>query len=231
MCGRFFLKATPAEVTDFFDVPVRDNFPARYNIAPTQPVAMIRQSVNRSREYALARWGFIPSWAKADYLKKLASRPLINARAETVADKPTFRSAYKRRRCLVPANGFYEWKTEKDGKQPFCFEQENAALFAFGGLWETAVDPDGGELDTLTLLTTEAGKDVEFLHHREPVVIAREHFSVWLEADERDIGMLDDLLRAAPPGTWSARAVSKAVNSVRNDGPSLIEPIGVEDTS
>lgn len=220
MCGRYHLKSPPSDVADLFGVDVRDNFPPRYNIAPTQPIAVIRMSEQRQREYALMRWGFIPEWAKGEYLKRLGGRPLINARSETVAEKPTFRNAFKRRRCLIPADGFYEWKGEKGDKQPYSIAR--GGLFAFGGLWETAIGPDGGEADTAAILTTAAGRDMRPLHAREPVVISPEHFDLWLTADERDIAYLDDLLGPAAAGTWAAHAVGKAVGSPRHDGPELI---------
>jgi len=218
------LKSPPAALADLFDVRVTDNFPPRYNIAPTQPIALIRQSERRKREYALARWGFIPEWARQDYHDRMGSRPLINARAETVAEKPSFRSAFKRRRCLIPADGYYEWRVENGARQPYCIQHTDETLFAFGGIWETATDPDGGEIDTVAILTTAAGEQTKALHLREPVRIAPEHFALWLEADERDIAMLAPLLNAAPARTWRYFAVSKDLNSPRNDGPALIEP-------
>ena len=221
MCGRYYLHSAPAEVADHFDVDVRDNFPPRYNIAPTQPIAVIRMNERRQRDYALMRWGFIPSWAKGEHLQRLGAKPLINARSETAAEKPTFRSAFKRRRCLIPADGFYEWKSEAGAKQPYRIKR--GGLFAFAGLWETATDPDGGEVDTCAILTTAAGPDLKTLYGREPVVIAPEHYALWLTADERDIDMLGDLLAPAPAGAWDFHAVSKAVGSPRNDGPALLE--------
>ena len=225
MCGRYHLNSTPSEVSRHFDVDVRDNFPPRYNVAPTQPIATIRQNEQRKREYALMRWGFVPSWAKGEYLQRLGSKPLINARAETAAEKPTFRSAYKRRRCLVPADGFYEWKGKAGAKQPFNIAR--GGLFGFAGLWETAVDADGGEIDTCAILTIEAGPDVKTLHSREPVVIAPDHYELWLTADERDLEFLDDLLRPAPKGTWLHYPVGKAVGSPRNDGPELLKEVAI----
>ncbi|MEM9617719.1 MAG: SOS response-associated peptidase [Pseudomonadota bacterium] len=220
MCGRYYLKSTPQQLSVFFGCDVRDNFPPRYNIAPTQPIALVRQSEQRKREYALARWGFIPSSAR-----KVEGKPLINARSETAAEKPSFRSAYKRRRCLIPADGFYEWKAlPGGGKQPFAIERRDGAMFAFAGIWETACDPDGGEVDTAAILTADAGSDLRGLYHREPVVIAPEHFALWLEGDERDLALLAPLLAPAPKATWAHHEVSSAVNAVRNDGPQLIEP-------
>jgi len=223
MCGRYVLKSPPVDLSSLFGVDIRDNFPPRYNICPSQPVAVIRQSEMRCREYALMRWGFIPSWAKGEYLSNLASRPMINARAETVLEKPSFSSAVKRRRCLVPADGFYEWRKEKGAKQPYCIQRDG--LFAFAGIWETACDPDGGEIDTMAILTTASGADLRGLHAREPIVIGPKDFVSWLEADERDVALYSALMKSALPGSWSIHAVSKAVNSPRHDGPELIEPL------
>ena len=224
MCGRFYLKSPPSEVAALFGIDIRDNFPSRYNIAPTQPIAVIRKGERRQRAYALMRWGFAPEWAKGDHLAKLGERPLINARAETAADKPTFRAAFKRRRCLIPANGFYEWKAAGRTRRPFAVARADGALFAFAGLWETAGDPDGGEIDTVAILTTAAGPDIAAIHHRAPVMIEPGRYADWLDADERDIAGLADLTRPAPRGTWRAHEVSPAVGNVRNDGPHLIAP-------
>lgn len=225
MCGRFYLKSPPAEVAALFGADVRDNFPPRYNISPTQPISIIRRGERGGREYALARWGFIPDWARGEHLERLAARPLINARAETAAEKATFRHAFRRRRCLVAANGFYEWKPETNARQPYAVARSDEALFAFAGLWETAIGPDGGEIDTAAILTVGAGSDLGTIHGREPAVIAPEHYATWLEADERDAGMLQSLLRPLPAGAWRAFPVSRAVNSSRHDGPALIEPL------
>ncbi len=226
MCGRFYLKSAPAEVAAAFGVDVRDNFPPRYNIAPTQPVAAIRIGERRRREYALMRWGFVPSWAKGEFLENLAKRPLINARSETVLEKASFKNAFRRRRCLIPADGFYEWQARPaKTKQPYAIAKRKEGLVGFAGLWETAVDPDGGEIDTLAILTTPAGPDMAPLHGREPVVIARESYKLWLEADERDAAALQGLLAPAPAGFWRAWPVSTEVNSPRHDGPQLIVPL------
>lgn len=226
MCGRFILASPPHIVRDLLDVEIRENFPARYNIAPTQPIAIVRLNENRQREFALVRWGFIPSWAKKDYFEKVGTKPLINARGETVAEKPTFRSAFKRRRCLVPADGFYEWRTEKGARQPYLIRPAGGGLFAFGGVWETAADPDGGEIDTAAIVTTAAGPDIERLHDREPVVIARKDFARWLDMDERNVADAKTLIKAPPDGFWTYHPVSKAVNNARNEGEALAGEIG-----
>jgi putative SOS response-associated peptidase YedK len=226
MCGRFYLKSAPSDVAAEFGVDVRDNFPPRYNICPTQPVGAIRIGERRRREYALMRWGFVPSWAKGEFLANLAKRPLINARSETVLEKASFKNAYRRRRCLVPADGFYEWQARPaKSKQPFAIGKRKGGLIGLAGIWETAIDPDGGEIDTLAILTAPAGPDMAPLHSREPVVIAPESYKLWLEADERDAAALQGLLGAAPAGFWRAWPVSTEVNSPRHDGPHLIEPL------
>lgn len=226
MCGRFLFTSPPQAVGAEFDVVVRENFPPRWNVAPTQPIAIVRMSDAHAREFALARWGFIPSWAKKDYFEKVGTRPLINARGETVAEKPTFRSAFKRRRCLIPADGFYEWRTENGARQPYLIRPDEGGLFAFAGLWETAVDPDGGEIDTAAIITTEAGPDITPLHNREPVIIAKKDFDLWLDEDERRAGEARLLIKAPPKGFWTYHRVSKAVNNARNEGEALAKEIG-----
>ncbi|MEM9169076.1 MAG: SOS response-associated peptidase [Pseudomonadota bacterium] len=219
MCGRYLLTAPPDEVAQTFSVDVRDNFPPRYNIAPTQPVAAVRLDRGGARAYALLRWGFIPGWRGTE-----AGRPLINARAETVAEKRSFSGAFKRRRCLVPASGFYEWRRGEGAPQPFLFEPAAGGLFAFAGIWETSLADNGSEAETVAMLTIEAGPDMAAIHHREPVVVAPDAFDRWLTTDETETAALAPLLRAQAAGFWRSRAVSKAVNKVANDGPALIEP-------
>lgn len=226
MCGRYLFTSPPEAAREAFDVDVRANFPPRWNIAPTQPIAVIRMNERRAREFALVRWGFIPSWAKKDYFDKVGTKPLINARGETAAEKPTFRSAFKRRRCLVPADGFYEWRTENGARQPYLIRPSAGGLFAFAGLWETALDPDGGEIDTAAILTIEAGPDVSALHNREPVVIPPANYAAWLEADETDAATAQAMIAPAPQGWWTYNPVSKAVNNARNEGEALAAEIG-----
>jgi putative SOS response-associated peptidase YedK len=226
MCGRFLFTSPPEAVGRTFEVAIRDNFPPRWNIAPTQPIGVIRLDNRRAREFALVRWGFIPSWAKKDYFEKVGTKPLINARGETVAEKPTFRSAFKRRRCLVPADGFYEWRTENGARQPYLIRPKEDGVFAFAGLWESAIDPDGGEIDTAAIITAEAGPDIAPLHNREPVVIARENFVCWLDPDETKSGAAQALVRAPAAGFWTYHPVSKAVNNARNEGEHLAREIG-----
>ncbi len=226
MCGRYLFTSPPEAAREAFGVDIRANFPPRWNIAPTQPVAIIRRNDKGAREFALVRWGFIPSWAKKDYHEKIGGKPLINARSETAAEKPTFRSAFKRRRCLVPANGFYEWRTEKGVRQPYLIRPAAGGLFAFAGLWETAQDPDGGEIDTTAILTCAAGADVAPLHDREPVVIQPADYAAWLGAAEKEAASVLPMLKAPPKGFWTYHPVSKAVNNARNEGETLAREIG-----
>lgn len=226
MCGRFLLASPPHIVRDLLDVEIRENFPARYNIAPTQPIAVVRLNELHKREFALVRWGFIPSWAKKDYFEKVGTKPLINARGETLAEKPTFRNAFRRRRCLVPADGFYEWRTENGARQPYLIRPAQDGLFAFGGVWETATDPDGGEIDTAAIVTIEAGADVAPIHNREPLVIAQPDFALWLDDDERRAREAAALIRSPKKGFWKIHPVSKAVNNARKEGEDLAREIG-----
>lgn len=226
MCGRFTLTAPPDIVRGLFDVEIKANFPPRWNIAPTQPIAIVRTGLDHRREFALVRWGFIPSWAKKDYFEKVGTRPLNNARGETVAEKPVFRHAFRRRRCLIPADGFYEWRTEDGARQPYLIAPTAGGTFAFGGVWETAIDPDGGEIDTAAIITIEAGPDVAPLHNREPVVVAPADYARWLDEDERSAKDAAMLVRAAPKDFWRFHAVSKLVNNARNEGEALAKEVG-----
>ncbi|MEL7490648.1 MAG: SOS response-associated peptidase [Pseudomonadota bacterium] len=222
MCGRYLLTSPPDEVAATFAVDVRDNFPPRYNIAPTQPIGVIHINERRDKAFALMRWGFIPSWMDAE-----KGHPMNNARAETVAEKPSFRSAYKRRRCLVPADGFYEWTGEAGARQPYLAAPAAGGLFGFAGIWETCLAANGSEADTVAILTIAAGPDMAALHHREPVVIDPDHYDLWLQTDERDMDQLTPLLHARAEGYWRLTPVSTDVNNARNDGPDLIRPVEV----
>ncbi|MGF1544207.1 MAG: SOS response-associated peptidase [Parvularculaceae bacterium] len=221
MVGRYILADDRDALAAAFAVPPPDPFPPRYNIAPTQPIAVVRRGVDGARECALVRWGFIPSWAKGDALGRFLGKPLINARAETAADKPTFRSAFRRRRCLVPASGYYEWRTEAGGRQPYLVAPADGRTpVAFAGIWETALDPDGGEVDAAAILTIAAGPSMRAFREREPVVIPRDGYGLWLDGDETS--PVDQFLAPAPDGCWRARKAPAAVNDVRNERPALL---------
>ncbi len=226
MCGRFTLH-TPAEtLATLFDLPETPVLVPRYNIAPIQPVAIVRAPVQpEQREWALVRWGLIPSWAKDPSI----GAHMINARAETVAEKPSFRAAFKRRRCLVPADGFYEWRKLDGRKQPYYIRMQGRGPFAIAGLWEHWQGPDGSELQTCTLLTTDANDLLAPIHNRMPVIIAREDYDEWLDVtneDRRFLSLLHHLLRPYPSQAMDAYPVSTYVNNARNEGEACIEPVG-----
>nr|WP_245499773.1 SOS response-associated peptidase [Tepidamorphus gemmatus] len=221
MCGRFVLTSPPQEIRVFLGFGEQPNFPPRYNIAPTQPVAVVRLDQG-ARSFALMRWGLLPSWVK----DVKAFPTLINARAEGVATRPAFRAAMRRRRCLVPANGFYEWqKTDKGRKLPYFIHRAGGGPFAFAGLWETWTGPDGEQLDTTAIVTTRANRRLAPLHDRMPVVIEPHNFDRWLDAAANPPETVTDLLVPAPDDVFTAYPVSTRVNSVANDDPGLIEPL------
>jgi putative SOS response-associated peptidase YedK len=235
MCGRFGLLHTWDEIYAAYALTLAPlNLQPRFNIAPTQPVFAITASNeggggeaggNTANHF---QWGLVPSWAKDPAI----GVKMINARAETVAEKPAFRAAFRRRRCLIPASGFYEWQKQGTGpKQPFWIAAADGGLLSFAGLWETWLSPDGGELQTCTIITTDANDSLQPIHHRMPVILAPDDFAAWLDVrDETDTGAASALLRPAPDDATTARPVSTRVNNVRNDDASLIEPVEADAT-
>jgi putative SOS response-associated peptidase YedK len=222
MCGRFVL-STPADAiaAEFGAMTGGLVLRPRYNIAPMTDVVVVR-SVDGQRSLAMLRWGLIPAWARDP---TIASR-LINARSESAADKPSFRDAMKKRRCIVPASGFYEWKKEGTRKQPWYFHPSRpASLLAMAGLWERWRDPDGEIVETCCLLTTSANPVLAPVHDRMPVTLDREGIARWLDPAETDSRGLTDLLVPAPPARLRGHPVSTAVSSVRNDDARNIEPV------
>lgn len=222
MCGRFALKAPPADIISHFGVDAVPEAAPRYNIAPTQPVAVVRMAPHDGhREVAMLRWGLIPGWAKD---LSIGSR-LINARSETVAEKPAFRVALKRRRCLVPASGFYEWRAEGGRKQPYYFYAADGAPLAIAGLWEHWEGPEGDVVESCTLLTTDANDLVRPIHDRMPVILPRAAHADWLDPDIGQPGPVLALLAPYPAEAMAAHAVGALVNAVRNDGPGCVAPV------
>ena len=229
MCGRFALKATEEELRNVFgylgDAPGAEGMPPRFNIAPTQPIATIRQA-HGARRFALVRWGLVPGWVKDPSAFSL----LINARAETVAEKPSFRGAIRHRRCLVPASGYYEWHRPSDGsKQPWYIRPRDGKLVALAGLWEEWCDPDGGEIETGALLTVAANASLAPIHHRMPAVIAPEDFDTWLDVGGTPVKEALALLRPAPDGFFEAVPVSQRVNSARDDDEALTDQVVMQE--
>lgn len=229
MCGRFSLIATPEDVQELFGLLDIESFPPRYNIAPTQPVLIVRTGENNdqsgnlpNREAMLVRWGLIPSWVKDPKDFPL----LINARSETAATKNSFRAAMRHRRALLPASGFYEWKrTGKKKSQPYWVRPANGGIAAFAALVETWIAADGSEIDTGAILTTAANATLAPIHDRMPVVIPPEEFSRWLDCREYEPRDVADLLHPPPDDYFEAIAVSDKVNKVANSGPDVQEPV------
>lgn len=219
MCGRFCLAVTPAELAKYFKLATVSDFPHRYNIAPTQPVAVIVESMEQpERHLRLMKWGLIPSWAKDPAI----GNRLINARAETLTEKPSFRTAFKRRRCIIPASGFYEWKKVAKGKQPYYFELQTASLFALAGLWESWQG-----IETCTILTTAANELLQPIHDRMPVILQPEDYAPWLDLKTENPETLQPLLRPFPASQMHCHAVSKRVNTPTLDDPECIKAVEV----
>ncbi|MEQ8770452.1 MAG: SOS response-associated peptidase [Phycisphaerales bacterium] len=220
MCGRFTRSYSWQEVHDFLDLkfPEELEIPASYNVAPTQ-VSPVARNGERGRELAWCRWGLVPSWAKDP---SVGSR-MINARAETAAEKPAFRAAMKRRRCVVPASGFYEWQKDAGGKKrPHYIARADGAVLLFAGLWEEW-DHGDGPLQTFTVLTTAPNELMATLHDRMPVVLEREEVGAWLDP-RAEVASVRPMLDSAADGVLVAHEVSARVNSVRADDARLIEP-------
>ena len=219
MCGRYNMTSAPEQVRALFRYPERPNFPSRYNVAPTQPIPIVRVTEGL-RHFALVRWGLIPPWVKDPRMLTL----LINARAESVNEKPAFRNAMKRRRCLIPADGFYEWKTEGRRKRPFVARPKGGGPMAFAGLWETWIGPNGEEMETAAIITTQANKEMGAVHSRAPVIVPPDQFDFWLDCVNVNETEAAALFRPAPDGSMEVYEISPAVNRVANDSPALLEP-------
>jgi len=222
MCGRFALIVDASVLADVFDVDPPRELEPRFNIAPTQTVPIVRAGKETPRECALVRWGLVPSWAKDE---KIGPR-MINARGETVAEKPSFRSAVKSRRCLVPADGFYEWVRTAEGKQPHFIHFSDGRPFAFAGLWERWHKGEGEPLDTCTIITTTPNDLIADLHDRMPVILPPDQFSEWLEPGPLPPERLQGLLVPHPAEGMEAYPVSTYVNKPANDGPECIVRAG-----
>lgn len=223
MCGRFTLTTTPEQIRAAFPwLSVPDEIQPRYNIAPTQPVAVAPNNGENELEYY--QWGLIPSWAKDPGI----GNQMINARAETLAEKPSFRTAFRRRRCLILTDGFYEWRAEPDQrrKTPMYIRLASGQPFAFAGLWENWNAPDGSNILSCTIITTQPNRLMEGIHNRMPVILPEQAYPLWLETGEPDIPSLQSLLTPFPAELMTAYPVSIAVNSPANDNPECILPAG-----
>ncbi|HZL39385.1 MAG TPA: SOS response-associated peptidase [Pseudolabrys sp.] len=220
MCGRYTVTSAPKAMRTLFGWDEEPNFPPRYNVAPAQPIAIVRLAGGK-RQFALVRWGLLPSWVKDPRTFSL----LINARGETVLEKPAFRAAMKRRRCLIPADGFYEWQVDGGRKRPFFIHAKSGAPLAFAGLWETWTGPNGEELETAAIVTTRANQMLAPIHDRMPVIVPPEAFDLWLDCANVDAQTAAALITPAPEDLLEAYEISTAVNRTANDGPKLQEPV------
>jgi len=230
MCGRYSLTATPEEVAELFGVETPEAFPARYNIAPTQPMLVVGIGAAGKRAAMLLHWGLIPGWVKDPREFTL----LLNARAETAAEKPSFRDALRYRRILVPASGFYEWRRPADRKAPkqaFWVRPRAGGIVAFGGLMEHWAGKDGSEIDTGLILTTNANATIAPIHDRMPVIVPPEHFGRWLDCRNASVFEIGDLLLPPPADLLEAIPVGDRVNRIVNDGPDLQSPVASSATA
>lgn len=225
MCGRYSITTAPEALRRLFKVDTALNLQPRHNLAPTQPAPVVRigrreDGAATGRQLAMLQWGLVPGWAKDPSI----GAKLINARSETVAEKPAFRAAFRRRRCLVPADGFYEWRAEAGGKQPYRVVRRDRSPFAFAGLWEVWEGRgEGSWLESFSIVTTEANSAIRHIHHRMPVMLfAEESFAAWLEGTAEDAAAL---MGPCDPEEIEAYPVDRRVGAVRNDDPALLEPV------
>jgi putative SOS response-associated peptidase YedK len=217
MCGRYALTSPPEIITERFKLLWSPNVSAHYNIAPSQMIPVVRLTM-QGRELAFLKWGLIPSWTKDPAI----GARLINARAETIADKPAFRNAYRRHRCLVPADSFYEWKAIGKRKQPYCIGMADHTVFGMAGLWEHWLNPAGERIETVTIITTNANELVGQVHDRMPLIIQPDDYAAWLDSSNPKGG---ELLKPFPSGLMRYYPVSTRVNKVSNDDAECLEPV------
>lgn len=220
MCGRFAITLAPEVFREHYGYPEQPNFPPRYNVAPTQPVPIVLAESGAPR-FRLVRWGFLPGWVKDPKDFPL----VINARAETLLEKPTFKAAIRRRRCVFVADAFYEWRREGNAKAPFAIRMADGGPMPLAGLWETYSDPQGGEIDTAAIVTTSANGTLAAIHHRMPVILPREEIGAWLDCAGVDEKAAVAMARPCADERIVLYPVSQRVNRVANDGPENLVPL------
>jgi len=222
MCGRYRLSRRKQVVEEYFDSPMEDDWNPRYNIAPTQNVPIIRQNPKEPvRKMSLVRWGLIPSWAK----DPSAGARMINARSETAHIKPAFRDALKCRRCLIPADAFYEWKRIGKSKQPYCFEVNEGELFGFAGIWDRWKNASDNAVETCSILTTTPNAVTAGVHDRMPVILDIDSYYLWLDPGMKDVDLVSELLKPCSATIMRFYPVSARVNQVVNDDEECSTPV------
>lgn len=221
MCGRYTLHSPRQLIVEHFKLSDGITIEPRYNIAPSQEVPVIRLDEAGNRELVKLRWGLIPFWAE----EAKTGYSMINARAENVADKPAYRAAFRKRRCLLPADGFYEWKTGARGKQPYHIRMRDHAIFAFAGLWEHWESGDGQVIESCTIIVTDANERLRSIHDRMPVILGEGHYSQWLDVENIDARQVRQLLTPCPGDRLEIYPVSTRVNSPAHDEESCIAPL------
>ncbi|KJH70702.1 SOS response-associated peptidase [Aliterella atlantica] len=222
MCGRFTLSQPTDAIASTFNLPEIPSLEPRYNIAPTQSIPAILLTPERGeRQLQMLHWGLIPTWAKDASI----SAKLINARSETASEKPSFKSALRRRRCLIIADGFYEWQRQDGKKQPYYFRLESGQPFAFAGLWENWRSPDGEAIASCTILTTEANDLLRPIHDRMPVILDAKDYDTWLDLEIQQPELVQPLLHPYPANSMHSYAVSTKVNNPKNNTPECINSL------
>jgi putative SOS response-associated peptidase YedK len=223
MCGRYRLSRKKQVVEEYFDTaPAEHDWNPRYNIAPTQSVPIIRQNPKEPvREMSFVRWGLIPSWASDSSI----AAKMINARSETASVKPAFRDALKCRRCLIPADAFYEWKRVDKSKQPYCFEVNEGELFAFAGIWDRWKNASGNAVETCSILTTAPNAVTAVVHDRMPVILDLDSYDLWLDPGMKNVGLVSELLKPCNATIMRSYPVSTRVNQVVNDDEECSAPV------
>jgi putative SOS response-associated peptidase YedK len=223
MCGRYKLSRRKQVVEEYFDATSDEpDWNPRYNVAPTQSVPVIRQHPKEPiRELSLMRWGLIPSWSR----DSSGAARMINARAETAATKPAFRDALKSRRCLIPADGFYEWSRMEKTKQPYCFEVGEGEVFAFAGIWDRWRNPNGDSVDTCSILTTTPNAVTAAVHDRMPVILDPDGYELWLDPGMTNVAAASDLLKPCDARRMRSYPVSSRINHVANDDEACSAPV------
>ena len=228
MCGRYRLSRSKELLAERFDVEPDDDWEPRYNIAPTQNVCVIRQHPEQPERWgSRMRWGLIPFWAKDANI----GFKMINARAETVASKPAFRESIRKRRCLIPADGFYEWRKNGKVKTPFCFTMADDSIFAFAGIWDSWRNPGGQTIETCSIITTTPNALLIDIHDRMPVILPDDAYDLWLDPGFQKTDAVCDLLRPFNADLMRRFEVSNRVNLVRNDDAECGEPVSQGDTA